>query len=158
MMISYVKGEFSQITGSLTFEPSNLSASHVEATINAATVSTRESQRDRHLRSSDFLDVNRYPTITFRSTKIVSAGENGYQVSGELTIHGITREAVLRVDSVTPEIKDPDGRLRRGASATTRIERKDFGLTWNAVLESGGFVVGDDVEVSIDAEFVREPE
>lgn len=95
----------SQITGCLIFDPSNLPASHVEATINAATVSTRESQRDRRLRSSDFLDVNRYPTITFRSTKIVSIGENSYEVSGELTIHGITREAVLHVDSVTPEIK-----------------------------------------------------
>lgn len=124
MMISYVKGEFSQITGCLTFEPSNLSASHVEASINAATVSTRESQRDRHLRSSDFLDVDLYPTITFRSTKIVSIGENSYEVFGELTIHGITREAVLHVDSVTPEIKvtaycGGAPARRRGSSART---------------------------------------
>jgi polyisoprenoid-binding protein YceI len=158
MMISNVKGEFSRVTGSVEFDPANLAASHVEATIDASTVSTREPQRDRHLSSVDFLDVNRYPSITFRSKKIVSPGEDRYEVSGDLTIRGVTREVTLEVESLTPEIKDPDGLLRRGATATTRIQRKDFGLTWNAVLESGGFVVGDDVEISIDAEMVRKAE
>jgi polyisoprenoid-binding protein YceI len=158
MMISNVKGEFSRITGSVEFEPSDLAASQVEATIDAATVSTREPQRDRHLKSTDFLDVKRYPAITFRSTKIVSAGENRYEVAGDLTIRGVTRGVTLQVDSITPEIKDPGGLWRRGASARTRIERKDFGLTWNAVLESGGFVVGDDVEITIDVELVRKVE
>jgi polyisoprenoid-binding protein YceI len=158
MMISNVKGEFSHITGAVEFDPSNLAASYVEASIAAATVSTREPLRDRHLKSADFLAVNRYPVITFRSTKVVSAGKDRYEVAGELTIRGVTCGVTLHVESVTPEIKDPDGLLRRGASAATRIERKDFGLTWNAVLESGGFVVGDDVEITIDVELVRKPE
>jgi polyisoprenoid-binding protein YceI len=158
MMISNVKGEFSRVTGSVEFDPSNLAASHVEATIDSATVNTREAQRDSHLKSHDFLDVGRYPKITFVSTKIVSSGVDSYEVAGDLTIRGVTREVTLYVDSVTPEIKDPDGFLRLGASATTRIARKDFGLTWNAVLESGGFVVGDEVDITIDVELVRKAE
>jgi polyisoprenoid-binding protein YceI len=155
MMISNVKGEFSHITGSVEFDPSNLAVCRVEASIDAATVSTREPDRDKHLRSADFLNVKKYPAITFRSTKVAAAGKDRYDVAGELTIRGVTCGVTLHVESVTPEIKDPDGLLRRGASAATRIERKDFGLTWNAVLESGGFVVGDDVEITIDVEMVR---
>ena len=158
MMISDVKGEFNGVTGLIEFDPANLAASHAEATINAATVSTREPQRDKHLKSADFLDVRRYPVITFRSTKVVSTGDGSYELTGELTIRGVTREFMLQVESLTPEIKDPDGRLRRGASASARMERKDFGLTWNAVLESGGFLVGDDVDITIDVEMVRKPE
>jgi polyisoprenoid-binding protein YceI len=158
MMISNVKGEFSHITGSVEFDPSNLAVCRVEASIDAATVSTREPDRDKHLRSADFLNVKKYPAITFRSTKVAAAGKDRYDVAGELTIRGVTCGVTLHVESVTPEIKDPDGLLRRGASAATRIERKDFGLTWNAVLESGGFVVGDDVEITIDVELVRKPE
>jgi polyisoprenoid-binding protein YceI len=155
MMISDVKGEFSHITGSVEFDPSNLGAAHVEVSIDATTVSTREPLRDKHLKSRDFLDVNRYPTITFISTKVTAVGEHSYDVSGDLTIRGITRAVTLHVESLTPEIKDPTGLLRRGASASMRIERRDFGLTWNAVLESGGFLVGDAVAVTIDVELVR---
>lgn len=158
MMISNVKGEFSGVTGTIEFDPTNLTASHVDATINAATVSTREPQRDKHLKSADFLDVRRYPAMTFHSTRIVSAGNSRYEVVGELTIRGVTRDVTLHVESLTAEIKDRDGQFRRGASASTRIERTDFGLTWNAVLESGGFLVGDDVDISIDLEIVRKPE
>jgi polyisoprenoid-binding protein YceI len=158
MMISNVKGEFSRITGSVEFDPSDLASSHVEAKIDSASVNTREPQRDSHLKSPDFLGVSRYPAITFRSTKIVSAGKDNYEVTGDLTIRGVTREVLLHVEAVTPEIKDPDGFLRRGASATTRIARKDFGLVWNAVLESGGFVVGDDVDITIDVELIRKAE
>jgi polyisoprenoid-binding protein YceI len=158
MMISNVKGEFSRIAGSAEFDPSNLSASHVEATIDSASVNTREAQRDSHLRSHDFLDVTRYPKITFRSTKIVSTGKDSFEVIGDLTIRDVTREVTLQVESVTPEIKDPDGLWRLGATASTRIARKDFGLTWNAVLESGGFVVGDEVDITIDVELVRKAE
>lgn len=158
MMISNVKGEFSGVTGSVEFDPANPSASRVEATIDAASVSTREAQRDRHLKSTDFFDVRRYPTITFRSTSVVSTGDDSYSVTGDLTIRDVTRTVTLQVEAVTPEIKDPDGFLRRGAHARTRIERKDFGLTWNAVLESGGFVVGDEVGITIDVELVRKPE
>ena len=158
MMISNVKGEFSGVTGTIEFDPANVSATHVEAKIDAATVSTRELERDRHLKSADFLDVRRYPTLTFRSTKLVSTGDGSYDLTGDLTIRGVTREVTLQVASLTPEIKDPEGRFRRGASASTRIRRKEFGLTWNAVLESGGFLVGDDVDITIDVEMVREPE
>jgi polyisoprenoid-binding protein YceI len=158
MMISNVKGEFSRIKGSAEFDPANLAASHVEATIESASVNTREPQRDSHLKSSDFLDVLRHPFITFRSTAIAATGRDSYKLIGDLSIRGVTREVTLHVDSVTPEIKDPDGLLRLGASATTRIARKDFGLTWNAVLESGGFVVGDEVDITIDVELVRKPE
>jgi polyisoprenoid-binding protein YceI len=158
MMISNVKGEFSRITGSVEFDPLNLAASRVEVKIDSASVNTREPQRDSHLKSPDFLDVDRYPAITFRSTQIVSEGRDSYEVTGDLTIRGVTREVRLHVEAVTPEIKDPQGLLRRGASATTRIARKDFGLTWNAVLESGGFVVGDEVDITIDVELIRKPE
>jgi polyisoprenoid-binding protein YceI len=158
MMISNVKGEFGRLTGSVQFDPSNLAASRVEASIESASVNTREPQRDSHLKSHDFLDVGRYPKITFGSTKIVSTGVDSYLITGDLTIRDVTRQVILRVDSVTPEIKDPNGLYRLGASASTRIERKDFGLTWNAVLESGGFVVGDDVDITIDVELVRKAE
>lgn len=158
MMISNVKGEFSRITGFADFDPSDLAASHVEAIIDAATVDTREPQRDGHLKSADFLDVARYPLIAFRSTSIAPAGQDSYDIAGDLTIHGVTRGIILHVDSITPEIKDPQGLFRRGASAATHIKRKDFGLSWNMVLESGGFVVGDDVEITIDAELIRKPE
>jgi polyisoprenoid-binding protein YceI len=158
MMISNVKGEFSGITGTIEFDPANLALSHVEATITAATVSTHESDRDKHLKSADFLDIRRYPFMTFSSTKIVLTGDGSYDLTGDLTIREVTREITLQVESLTPEIKDPDGQFRRGASASTRIERQDFGLTWNAVLESGGFLVGDDVDITIDVEMVRKPE
>jgi polyisoprenoid-binding protein YceI len=158
MMISYVRGQFSGISGAVAFDPANLAASRIEARIDTATVSTREPTRDKHLKSADFLDVARYPAITFHSTKIVSVGDNRYDVSGNLAIHGVTREATLHVNALTPEIKDPDGRLRRGAAANTRIQRKDFELTWNVVLESGGFLVGDEVDITIDVELIRNPE
>jgi polyisoprenoid-binding protein YceI len=155
MMISNVRGEFSGITGSVEFDPANLAASRVEASIDAATISTREPQRDKHLRSSDFLDVARFPAIKFQSTRIASLGNDNYSLSGELTIRGVTRGVTLHVRALTAEIKDPEGVFRRGATATARIQRKDFGLTWNAVLESGGFVVGDDVDITIDVELIR---
>ena len=158
MMISNVKGEFSGITGIVEFDPANPSACRVEATIDAATVSTREAQRDKHLKSADFLDIRRYPTITFRSTSVICIGDSSYKVTGNLTIRDVTRSVTLQVEALTPEIKDPDGFLRRGARATTQIERRDFGLTWNAVLESGGFVVGDEVRITIDVELMRKPE
>jgi polyisoprenoid-binding protein YceI len=158
MMIANVSGDFSKVTGSLEFDPENLSKSQVKATIDATTVNTREAQRDQHLKSHDFLDVSRYRSMTFQSTSIERASGDHYRVLGELTVRDITRSITLEVQSVTAEIKDPDGFFRRGASARTRIARGDFGLTWNAVLESGGFVVGNDVEITIDVEFVRKPE
>lgn len=158
MMISYVRGQFSGISGSVVFNPANLEASRIEARIDAATVDTHLPTRDEHLKSFDFLDVTRYPAISFQSTKIVSSGDNCCDVTGDLTIRNVTREITLQVRALTPEIKDPEGRLRRGAAATARIQRKDFELTWNAVLESGGFLVGDEVDITIDVELIRNPE
>jgi len=158
MMISNVKGEFTRVTGSVEFDPSKPDAARVEVVIDATSINTREGQRDGHLKSADFLDVEKYPEITFRSTSAVAAGNNSYEVVGELTVHGVTRPVALHVESVSQEVKDPWGFLRVGASAHTKIERKDFGLTWNSALEAGGLLVGDDVEITIDAELVRKAE
>lgn len=154
LMISNVKGEFTKVSGSVTIDPSHVGSS-VEIIIDAASINTREPDRDTHLKSADFLDVAKYPSITFRSTKVRPAGKDEYEVIGDLTIHGITREVTLQVDSLTPEAKDPWGFLRRGASASTSIIRKDFGLVWNMALETGGVVVGEEVHITIDAEFAR---
>jgi len=159
MMISNVKGEFCNVTGAVEFDPADLNSARVDVSIDASTINTREPQRDRHLKSPDFLDVGRYPRITFRSAKVVALGDHGsYHVTGSLTIRAQTHEVTLRVDSLTEEILDPSGILRRGATASTRIERKHFGLTWNAVLESGGFVVGDEIQITIDVELARKPD
>jgi polyisoprenoid-binding protein YceI len=155
LMISNVKGEFTKVSGSVTFDQANPDGSSVEITIDAASINTREPDRDTHLKSADFLDVAKYPTITFRSKSIKPAGKDEYAIIGDLTIHGVTREVTLQVDSVTPEAKDPWGFFRRGAAASTTISRKDFGLVWNMALETGGVVVGDEVHITIDAEFAR---
>ncbi len=155
LMISNVKGEFTKISGSAIFDPSNPAGSSIEATIDAASISTRDPQRDEHLKSADFLDVAKYPAITFKSRDIVPAGKDTYEVTGDLTIHGVTQEVALMVDGVTPEAKDPWGGFRRGASATVTIDRRDYGVVWNSPLKAGGFVVGDDVHITIDVELVR---
>lgn len=155
LMISNVKGEFTRVSGSVVFDPSNPSASKVEATIDATSISTREPQRDEHLKSADFLDVAKYPNITFKSRDVVPAGKDSYEVTGDLTIHGVTQEVALMVDGVTPEAKDPWGNFRRGANASVTIDRQDFGLVWNAALETGGVMVGHDVHIEIEVELVR---
>lgn len=155
MMISKVHGGFEKMTGKFVYDPENLSASSVEVTIDAASVNTREPQRDAHLRSADFFDVERYPEIKFRSTRIEGApGE--LRIVGDLTIHGVTKQISLAVDGPTEEIKDPWGNVKIGASGSAKLKRKDFGLTWNGVLETGGFLVGDDVNIELDIEFVRQ--
>lgn len=155
LMISHVKGEFTKVSGTIDFDPENLAGSSINVTIDATSISTREPQRDGHLKSPDFLDVEKFPTITFKSRKITSTGKDSYAAEGELTIHGVTRTVTLDVEGVTPEAKDPWGFLRRGATASTTIERGNFGLGWNMALEAGGFMVGEQVQISIDVEFVR---
>lgn len=155
LMIAHVKGEFTKLSGRVSFDPANPGASSVDVSIDAASIHTRDEQRDGHLRSADFFDVEKFPTLTFKSKEIVAAGKDTYEVTGDLTIHGVTREIALLVDGVTPEAKDPWGNFRRGASASVTIQRKDFGLHWNAPLETGGFVIGDDVHITIDVEMVR---
>lgn len=155
MMISNVKGEFSNLSGSLELDNSNISKSQVEASIDATTINTREADRDAHLKSPDFLDVEKFPKLAFKSTQVSRKGEEEVAVEGELTIHGVTRKVVFAVEGPSPETKDPWGNTRIGLSASTRINRKDFGLNWNAVLEAGGILVGEEVAITLDVEFIK---
>ena len=155
MMIANVKGQFSKLSGVLTLDESDLKNSRIEASIEAASIATREEQRDAHLRSADFFDVEKFPTLDFRSTRISVVGDGELSVEGDLTIHGVTRKVRFAVEGPTPPAKDPWGNTRVAISATTKINRKDFGLTWNAALETGGILVGDDVTITLDVEFVK---
>jgi len=155
MMISNVRGGFTKVEGTIEYDPANVGATKIDAVIDASTIDTREEQRDAHLRSADFLDVEKFPTITFKSTKVEADGDDELKVTGDLTIHGVTKEVVLDVDGPTPEAKDPYGNLRVGASAKTKVKRSEFGLTWNAALEAGGFLVGDDLKIELDVSAIR---
>lgn len=155
MMITNVHGSFCGVEGTVVYDPDHPAESTLEAVINAATVNTLEPQRDTHLKSADFLDVEKYPTITFKSKQVTPAGDGELRVVGDLTLHGVTREVVLNVEGPTAEAKDPWGNLRIGASATTKIKRSDFGLTWNASLETGGFLVGDELKIALDVSMIR---
>jgi polyisoprenoid-binding protein YceI len=155
MMISNVKGQFTAISGVLTFDEANIANSRVEATIDAASINTREAQRDAHLKSADFFDVANFPTLNFRSTNVKRVDDDELAVTGDLTIHGITREVVFKVEGPTAPDKDPWGNTRIGLAAVAKINRKDFGLTWNTVLETGGILVGEEVTITLDVQFVR---
>jgi polyisoprenoid-binding protein YceI len=155
MMISNVKGQFTGVSGVLSLDEANLTKSHVEATIDAASINTRDAQRDGHLKSPDFFDVEKFPTLSFKSTRVENTGGGELAVAGDLTIHGVTRNVVFTVEGPTPATKDPWGNTRVGLSATTKINRKDFGLIWNTALETGGILVGDDVTLTLDVEFVK---
>jgi polyisoprenoid-binding protein YceI len=155
LMISNVRGEFRNVGGSVRAPDADLARSTVEATIDASSIDTREARRDEHLRSPDFLDVARYPTITFKSKKIESAGDRRWKVTGDLTLHGVTREVVLDVEGPTAEVKDMQGKLRAGAHATAEIDRRDFDIVWNKPLEAGGLTVGNAVAISIDVEGIK---
>lgn len=155
MMISNVTGEFGKTSGTVEYDAANPAAAKINATIDATTINTREPKRDAHLKSADFFDVEKFPTITFVSKRVELLGAQKYRAIGDLTMHGVTKEVALNVET-TPEIKDPQGRSRFGASATTRINRKDFGLNWNRAMEAGGLVVGEEVDISIDVELIRQ--
>lgn len=155
LVVSKVRGQFNKTTGTIKLDPSDLARSSVDASIDATTIDTREPQRDAHLKSPDFLDTARYPAITFHSTRVAAAGKGRLNVSGDLTLHGVTKPVVLEVTS-SPEVKGMAGEPRRGFSATTTLHRKDFGLTWNKLLEAGP-AVGDDVEIVLDLEATKEP-
>lgn len=155
MMISKVHGGFLKFTSVLRLDREHLDQSSVEAIIDATSIDTRESKRDEHLKSPDFFDVVKHPTITFKSKHIEAKGEEQFTVTGDLTIRGVTREVFLDVESSSTEMKDPYGNLKLGASASTKIKRKDFGLTWNAALEAGGVLVGDDITITLDLQFIK---
>ena len=155
MMISNVKGQFTGITGILTFDETDIARSRVEATIDASSINTRDAQRDAHLKSADFFDVEKFPTLSFRSTGVKRTADGELRVTGELTIHGATHEVAFKVEGPTEPAKDPWGSTRIGLSAVTKINRKDFGLTWNTALETGGILVGDEITITLDVEFVK---
>ena len=155
MMIANVKGQFAAITGTMTLDPNDVTRSRIEASADAASINTRDAQRDGHLKSPDFFDVEKYPNLRFASTRVEREDEGQLKVIGDLTIHGMTREVTFDVDGPTPPHKDPWGNTRIGVSAATKINRKDFGLTWNAALETGGILVGEDVQITLDLQFIQ---
>jgi polyisoprenoid-binding protein YceI len=155
LMISNVKGSFLKIAGTLTLDESDLTKSSAEATIEVASIDTRDAQRDGHLKSADFFEAEKYPTMSFKSTKVTVTGAAEGTVEGDLTIRDVTKPVVFEVEGPTPPTKDPWGNLRVGVSATTKISRKEFGLTWNAPTEAGGVMVGDHVTITLEAEFVK---
>ena len=156
LMVSYVRGDFENVSGKIVYNEQDVSRSSADITIDATSINTRVPKRDKHLRSPDFLDVAKYPSITFKSKKVEKAGDGKLKMKGDLTIRGMTREVVLEIEGPTPPIKDHMGKTRVGGVASTRINRKDFGLTWNKTLETGGVVVGDEVEITIDIEILKE--
>jgi polyisoprenoid-binding protein YceI len=155
LMISTVRGQFKGVSGTVNWEDQDISKSTVDITIDANTVDTSEPKRDADLKSDKFFDVAKYPTITFKSKKIEKVSAGKLKIIGDLTIHGVTKEAVLDVEGPTPPIKDPWGNTRVAANATTKIDRQDFGVKWNANMDGGGVVVGDDVTITIDLEMIK---
>ena len=155
MMISNVKGQFAKVSGTLTLDESDLTNSRIETLIEAASIETRDPQRDAHLKSPDFFDVERFPALAFKSSRISLVRDGELAVDGNLTIRGVTRKVTFNVEGPTPPAKDPWGNTRVAVSATTKINRKDFGLTWNAALETGGILVGDEVTITLDIQFVK---
>ena len=155
MMISNVKGSYSGLTGPLSLDETDYTHSKVEVDIPVATLSTGDPQRDGHLKSADFLDAEKYPAILFKSTNIDSKGGADYAVTGDLTIHGVTKPVTLAVEDVSEPSKDPWGNHRIGLSASVKINRKDFGLTWNSALETGGVLVGEDVTINLEVQFIK---
>jgi polyisoprenoid-binding protein YceI len=156
LTISTVRGAFSKVSGTVEFDDHDVSKSSVDVTIDASTVDTREPARDKDLRSEKFFDVEHFPTMTFKSTKVEQAGAGKLKVTGNLTIHGLTKEVVLDVDGPTAAIKDPYGNQRAAVNATTTINRQDFGVKWNSTIDGGGVVVGDQVNITIDAEMIKQ--
>jgi polyisoprenoid-binding protein YceI len=154
-MVSNVKGDFTKVKGAVTMDDKDVSNLNVELTIDAASVNTGHAKRDEHLRAADFFDVAKYPTITFVSKRVMKDGPDRLKVTGDLTMHGVTREVTVNVEGPTQEVKDPWGNFRRGATGIAKINRKDFGLTWNRALETGGVVVGEDVDIFVEIELIK---
>ena len=154
MMISNVRGKFGGITGVLNRVDADHTESSLEVSIDVSTVNTQDEKRDGHLKSPDFFDAEKFPAMTFKSTHIEKKGD-GFAVTGDLTIHGVTKPVVLNVEEVSEPAKDPWGNTRIGLTATAKINRKDFGLSWNSTLEAGGVLVGEDVSITLDVELIK---
>jgi polyisoprenoid-binding protein YceI len=155
MMVSTVRGTLGKVTGTVWLDDQDITRSRVEATIDAAGIDTREPKRDEHLRSPDFLDTAKYPTITFRSKRVVKRADDQYEVVGDLTIKGVTREVTLHVEGTPQPFTDSFGNERMGGTARAKINRQDFGVNFNKVMDNGGLLVGNEVDVTIDVEVVR---
>ncbi len=155
LMISTVRGEFGKLSGTASFDGKNFSSVKAEATIAVASINTREQKRDDHLRSADFFDAANYPSITFKSKRVEAVQGNNFTLVGDLTMRGVTREISLAVEA-TPIIKGMGGESRIGAHATGKLNRQDYGIKWNRALDSGGVVVSDEVQITLDLELVRD--
>ena len=155
--LSTVRGAFSKLSGTMLLDDQDIRNSNVEVTIDVNTVDTREPDRDKDLRSERFFDVAHFPTMTFKSKKVEQVAPGKLRVTGDLTIRGTTREVTLDVDGPTAPVKDPWGNQRLAATATTKINRQDYGVKWNAKLDNGGVVVGDDVNITLDVEMIQKP-
>jgi polyisoprenoid-binding protein YceI len=155
MMISNVKGQFGKTSGTALWDPQDPSKSSVTASVDTTTIDTREPQRDTHLKSPEFLDSAKFPTMTFQSKRVEKSGDGKLRLIGDLTIHGVTKETAFDVDGPSAPIKDQRGGMHMGASATAKISRKDFGLNWNRAMETGGVLVGDEVTITLDIELVK---
>jgi len=151
MMVTTVRGKFEKLSGTLNFDPANPEQASVEVTIDASSLNTGVTDRDNHLRSADFFDAAKFPTITFKSTRVENAGNGRLRVTGNLTIKGVTKSVVLEVEGPSAPVKFGNA-TKSGLTATTRINRKDFGLTWNRVLETGGLAVGEEVKITLELE------
>jgi polyisoprenoid-binding protein YceI len=157
LMISTVRGVFHGVNGTVVWDDTNPANSTVNVTIDATTVDTQEPGRDTDLKSPNFFDVAKFPTITFKSTKVEQDGPGKLKVAGDLTVHGVTKQVVLEATAPKAPIKDPWGLTRTAVSGTTKLNRKDFGLVWNKNLDGGGVMIGDDVDITLDVEMVIPP-
>lgn len=155
LMVTNVRGSFEKFTGTVEINDKDIAKSKVEVSIDTNSINTNVAKRDEHLRSADFFDVAKYPTMTFVSKRVATSGAGQLKVTGDLTLHGVTKEVVLDVEGPTAESKDPWGNLRKGATATTKINRRDFGLLWNAALETGGVAVGEEVTITLEVELIK---
>ena len=155
LMVSNVKGNFDKHTGTVEINDQDITKSRVEVSIDTNSVNTNVQKRDEHLRSADFFDVAKYPAMTFVSKKVAKAGKDKLKVTGDLTLHGVTKQVVLDVEGPSKESKDPWGTIRKGATATTKINRKDFGLAWNKALETGGVAVGEEITITLEIEIIK---
>ncbi len=155
MMISTVRGQFGGVKGTVVYDPKNPAATVVNATIDCSTVNTGEPKRDADLKTAEFFDVKKYPVMTFKSKKTEVAGEGKLKMTGDLTINAVTREVVLDLEGPSPEVRDTQGRQKIGISGETRISRKQFGILYNPMLESGGVVVSDEVRILLEIELIK---